>query len=303
MVHLGAIDVGSNAVRLLIKHAVEGDEGKVEFVKDLLVRVPLRLGDDAFVRGEISKRRISDLVSLMKSFKHLMHLYRVDDYRVCATAAMREAKNAKEVVQRVRRDTGMVIEVIDGTQEASLVYGTHMQELETQDHDYLYVDVGGGSTELNFVQKGKLIYSESFNIGTVRLLHGKVSAETEEAFVKGLKKIRSLRGDCSTPLSLVGSGGNINRLYRIAHLRGLSHEPLPLTTLRELHEHLVSMTPEERAVRYSLREDRADVIVPAGLIFIQVAETVGSEEILVPTLGLSDGIVRNLYDRKYSKKK
>lgn len=296
IIHLAAIDIGSNAVRLLVKHAVKDSE-EVELVKDLLVRVPLRLGDDVFSDGSISSGRASDLVSLMKAYKHLMRVYRVQHFRACATAAMREAKNSKAVVQKVRRDTGVAIEVIDGDEEADLIYGTHIQSLETDAQDYLYVDVGGGSTELNFVQGGEQVFKRSFDIGTVRMLHGKVSDDTYATFEASLLAILALRGEDPKPLSIVGSGGNINRIYRIAHLRGLNKEPLPVETLRDIHVHLSSLTPKERALRYNLREDRADVIVPAGAIFVQIAEAVGSHQVLVPSLGLADGIIRNLYER------
>lgn len=289
-VYLGAIDIGSNAVRLLIKHAHPGDVAP-EFVKDLLVRVPLRLGDDVFSDGHIPDSKVRDLIRVMKAYQHLMRVYNVVDYRACATAAMREAKNSDRVIQRVKKHTDLKIEIIKGEEEAHLIYGNHYKQLDTDVTDFLYVDVGGGSTELNFVHCGELSFSRSYDIGTVRMLRGRVTKKTKLSFQEDLDAINARRGD--REVILVGSGGNINRLYRIAHVP--AKDPLAIDALRSLQNQLEAMSVQQRAEKYQLREDRADVIVPAGKIFLHIADALDSKKILVPTLGLADGIIRELF--------
>lgn len=290
---LAAVDIGSNGVRLLIKHAPRG-ESEPLFVKDLLVRVPLRLGEDVFEHGKIRDEKEEDLISLMKAYKHLMRVYGVEHYMVCATAAMREAKNADRIIEHIEDEVGFKVRVLCGEEEAQFIYGNHLKKLDSSAQDYLYVDVGGGSTELNHVVNGSLVLSQSLDVGTVRMLQGRVESQVWKKLDAALAKIRRVKGDRN--ITLVGSGGNINRLYRIARLPGGADVPFPLPVLEALHAELTSLSPSARAEHYNLREDRADVIVPAGSLFIRIARAVGAGEILVPTLGLADGIVQTLYD-------
>ena len=289
--HYAGIDIGSNAVRLLIKCLNEPGSSE-PLSKVQLVRVPLRLGEDAFTEGRISKKKAKQLVSLMKAYSSLMEIYEVTAWRACATSAMRDAENGQELVERIYEKTGIKIEIIDGKEEARLISADLMRSLAGRDGDtYLYVDVGGGSTELNLVQGDQLIDSRSFDIGTIRQLNGRVRDEVREAFAEHIHELRARFGE----LQLVGTGGNINKLLRLgAPSERANINTLPVESLREVADQLRQYTPEERMQLFRLKHDRAEVIVPAADIFLTVSELTGASEIIVPTKGLADGIVDSI---------
>lgn len=288
-----AIDIGSNAVRLLIKHVEEDHNGKATFSKVLLLRVPLRLGFDVFAMGKLSEKREKNMLRLMKAYHHLMKIYDVEDYRACATSAMRDAKNGKDIIKRIEKKTGIRIEIIDGQEEAKMVYNNHIECMEDRNGNYMYVDVGGGSTEINLLSQGELVCSRSYNIGTVRILNEAVKPGEWERLKADMAELAQ-----SYPnTNIIGSGGNINKLYRLAEKKEKKQLRMLVTTLSALHEDLKSLSVEERMEKYSLKPDRADVIVPAGEIFLTIANIIGATYIYVPVIGLSDGIIDDLYAR------
>lgn len=287
----GAIDIGSNAARLLIKSVDDSQEKS--FKKEMLVRVPLRLGFDVFAKGELSERKARKLKRLMKAFKQLMKIYDVNRYRACATSAMRDARNGNDVIQDIKKSTGIDIEIIDGEEEARMVYNNHIECLEDRKGNYLYVDVGGGSTEVNLLTEGVLVYSKSYNIGTVRILSNAVEKGAWEKMESDLVSVtHSMRH-----VNIIGSGGNINKLFKLAPLAEADKEMkrLPVESLRAIYSQLLPLTITERMDKYNLKQDRADVIVPAAEIFLHIADTVGAEFISVPVIGLSDGIIDAMY--------
>nr|WP_314832313.1 Ppx/GppA family phosphatase [uncultured Porphyromonas sp.] len=286
--HYAGIDIGSNAVRLLIKCLNE--PGSTEpLSKVQLVRVPLRLGEDAFVDGRISKKKSKQLISLMKAYHELMEIYEVEAFRACATSAMRDAENGMELVEKIYEKTGIKIEIIDGREEAQLISSDLIRALSGQEEEtFLYIDVGGGSTELNLVRGSDLIESRSFDIGTIRQLSGKVRDEERESFGKYVQHLKETYGT----LRLVGTGGNINKLLRLgAPSERANICNLPVANLRAVADELRQYTPVERMLIFRLKPDRAEVIVPAADIFLLVAEITEATEIIVPTKGLADGIV------------
>ena len=277
-----AIDIGSNAVRLLIKR----DEEKCRYLdKLLLVRVPLRLGFDVFSKGEISDKKADDLVRLMRSYELLMKIYRVDRMRACATSAMRDAKNGSEIIKKIAAKTGIKVEIITGAEEARIVYFNHLGRGFDSKGNFLYVDVGGGSTELNLLTNGELKLLESFNIGTVRMLTDSVKAKTWSDLSDTCLSLGRKYPD----ITLVGSGGNINKLYKLAG--GNKKKEISVEALQGIYEDLLPLSVEERMVRYSMRPDRADVIIPAAKIFLTIARLTGAKNILVPVIGVADGII------------
>lgn len=287
-----AIDIGSNAVRLLIKKIKEDESlANKRLSKAMMLRVPLRLGFDVFTLGEVSDVKAVKLRRLMKAFRQLMKIYEVTDYRACATSAMRDAKNGKAVIKKILKDTGINIEVIDGQEEARMIYNNHLECLEDRMGNYVYVDVGGGSTEINLLTDGVLVQSLSYNIGTVRILSNAVKEETWQQMKEDLARLTAdYQG-----INIIGSGGNINKLYRLADKKDKKKLRLPIASLRALYEKLKPLTPEQRMEVYSLKADRADVIVPAAEIFLTIAEIVKAEYVHVPVIGLADGIIDNLY--------
>lgn len=288
-----AIDIGSNAVRLLIKRKnPDSEEPKFRLVKMLLLRVPLRLGFDVFSKGELSKKKAEDLVRFMKASKQLMKIYDVDKVRACATSAMRDASNGQDVIKEVCRETGIKMEIISGAEEARIVFNNHLERGSVDNGNYLYVDVGGGSTELNMISEGSLVTSRSFNIGTVRILTGKVDAEhwiEMNSFIdelhSGYKNVR-----------IIGSGGNINKLYKLAQCKDTDSKSMSVEELDRMYGILEAMSVEERMETYNLRSDRADVIVPACRIFLDVARHIDARTILVPSIGVADGIIDGMLD-------
>lgn len=292
-----AIDIGSNAVRLLIKKEKE-DENLISkrLSKVLLLRVPLRLGFDVFSLGEVSEIKLVKLRRLMKAFRQLMKIYEVTDYRACATSAMRDAKNGKSVIKKILKDTGINIEVIDGQEEARMIYNNHIECIEDRTGNYIYVDVGGGSTEINLLTNGELVQSLSYNIGTVRILSGAVKDETWAQMKDDLAR---LTADFQE-VNIIGSGGNINKLYRLAEKKDKKKLRMPIASLQELYDELKPLTPEQRMNEFSLKADRADVIVPAAEVFLTIANIVKAEYIHVPVIGLADGIIDSLYSKDLS---
>ena len=292
LVTYAAIDIGSNAVRLLIKQLEDGMQP--HFTKVLLLRVPLRLGFDVFSNGgRISDRKRKDLVRLMKSYRQLMKIYNVSDYRACATSAMRDASNRKEIIKEVVWKTGINIDIIDGQQEARMICNNYIENIRGYKGNYMYVDVGGGSTEINLLADGDLICSKSYNIGTVRMLNDSVSEGEWMRFRSDLEDLAA-----SYPgINIIGSGGNINKLYKLIEPRDRRLPRMSVASLKVLHERLKSMSVRQRMDEYGLKADRADVIVPAGEIFLTVVSLTGASYIYVPVIGLSDGIIDGLYTK------
>ncbi|RXK61465.1 exopolyphosphatase [Lacibacter luteus] len=293
---LAAIDIGSNAARLLISEVEENGKGSPSFNKLNLVRVPLRLGFDVFETGDISKTKINKVVETIKAYKHLLNIYEVQYLKACATSAMRDAKNADDIIRKVKMETGIEIKVISGDEEASFIYENHIAENLAKDHSYLYIDVGGGSTELTFFDDGKLVFKESFNIGTIRLLKGLVTDKHWDEMKNYIKLGTKGKSD----MIAIGSGGNINKVFSLSKKK--EGKPLSLELLRDYHKELSSFTLAERMKQYKLREDRADVILPALQIYVNVMRWTGIEEIYVPKIGLADGLVHMLYEEVKNKK-
>jgi exopolyphosphatase / guanosine-5'-triphosphate,3'-diphosphate pyrophosphatase len=291
-----AIDIGSNAVRLLFCNVFEGN-GSPVFKKAELIRVPLRLGEDSFLRGSISEKKADKLVTAMKAFRHLIKVYDAIDYRACATSAMRDASNGPEIVERIRLEAGLTIEIIDGKTEADIIYSNHIAEHLDKDRAYLYIDIGGGSTELSVFWKGVVVASRSFNIGTIRMLHEQVTKDTWNE----MKSWVAAKTESYKEMVAIGSGGNINKLFKMSHKK--QHKPLSYDRLKDLYERLSSYTMEERITLLGLNPDRADVIMPASRIVLTVMKTAGIEKMLVPQIGLSDGIVHLLYEEHKAKQK
>lgn len=287
---LAAIDIGSNAARLLITEVTTEGKNETAFNKLNLVRVPLRLGFDVFEYGEISKPKIGMMLQTMKAFKHLMNAYEVKHMIACATSAMRDAKNSTDIIRKVKLETDIGIEVISGDMEAGIVFENHIAETLDKEHSYMYIDVGGGSTELSFFSNGKLIFKESFNIGTIRLLQDVVNEKTWEVMKEIIKTVT--RGQ--KEVMAIGSGGNINKVFSLSKRK--EGKPLSLELLKDYHRELSSVTLEERMRLYNLRSDRADVIVPALLIYINAMRWAGANEMYVPKIGLVDGLVRHLWE-------
>jgi exopolyphosphatase / guanosine-5'-triphosphate,3'-diphosphate pyrophosphatase len=287
---LAAIDIGSNAARLLINDVVKGKDGKTSFNKLNLVRVPLRLGFDVFENKIVSQEKKKMLVETMKSFHHLMNAYNVQALRACATSAMRDAINAKEIIALVQKEANILIEVIDGDMEANLIYENHVAENMDKDHSYMYIDVGGGSTEISFFSNGILIHKKSFNIGTIRILKNMVTSEHWEELKSTIKSIT--KGHKT--VMAIGSGGNINKVFSLSKRK--EGRPLQLELLREYYNDLEPLSIAQRIAKYNFRDDRADVIVPALLIYINVMRWAGAEEITVPKIGLADGLIQHLWE-------
>lgn len=288
---LAAIDIGSNAARLLISEVVITQQRKAEFVKLSLVRVPLRLGFDVFERGEISEERAQNLIKTILSYKLLIDVYNVKHYISAATSAMRDAKNASSILNRVKHETGMDIKVITGEEEASFIYENHVAENMNSNESYLYIDVGGGSTELTFFSDGKLVTKKSFNIGTIRLLKNQVHEDTWNDMKEFIKN--KLSG--YHHITAIGSGGNINKIFSLSKRK--EGKPLNLDLLRNYYKEFSNLSLNERISLYHMREDRADVIVPALLIYINVLRWADADEIYVPKIGLADGLINILYEK------
>lgn len=264
----------------------------------MLLRVPLRLGFDIFSEGVLSERKARKLLRLMKAYRHLMKIYDVCSYRACATSAMRDAKNGSEIIKEISKETGINIEIIGGSEEARIIYSNHLECMADRHGAYLYVDVGGGSTEINFLKEGELLNSVSYNIGTVRLLTGKVRDDEWIRMQHDLEKLSTQ----AKQINIIGSGGNINKIYRMASVKNVLKQSMPVSSVREVYNQLNTLSVEERMNQYALKPDRADVIVPAAEIFLRIAELVHADHILVPVIGLADGIIDELYTMSLNNK-
>jgi exopolyphosphatase/guanosine-5'-triphosphate,3'-diphosphate pyrophosphatase len=286
---LAAIDIGSNAIRLLVHNVIEERGKETRFRKNVLIRVPVRLGEDSFTKGAISEYNTNRILKTMKSFSLLMEVIGVEKYKACATSAMREARNGKKIIARILEETGISIKLINGKEEASIIASTDLKKLIQNDQSYLYIDVGGGSTEFTLFTEGRIKISRSFKIGTVRLLNNMVSDQIWTDIEKWIKK-------CTKGVSknsIIGSGGNINELHKLSGRR--EGEPLSDIWLNAQYKFLNGTSYEERVSDLGLNPDRADVIIPATRIFLSSAKWSGARKIHVPKIGLSDGIIKTLY--------
>lgn len=286
-----AIDVGSNAIRMLVSNVIN-HKGKRTILKNALVRVPIRLGEDSFTSGSISKKNKKRIVKSMKAFKMLMKVHGVKYYIAYATSALREAKNGSKVVKEVLSKSGIQIEIIDGKKEAKIISNTNVFDVVGKEKTFLYVDVGGGSTEFSILKNGKRIHSKSFKIGTVRLLNNGVSDEMWEHAQKWVKE----KTKEYNKIYLLGTGGNINKLHKIAGIK--DNRPITFLTLNAIYARLSKMTYEERIVELGLNPDRSDVILPAAKLFLRTLNWSGAKVVYVPKVGLSDGMIRELCKKK-----
>lgn len=289
-----AIDIGSNAIRLLISNVIIQKDKVPQFKKSSLVRVPIRLGADAFVSGTISPENVNRMVDAMEAFKLLMKVNGVEKHKACATSAMREASNGAEIVKKVKNKTGIEIDVIDGKKEAAIIFSTDLSELIESDQSYLYVDVGGGSTEFTIFSKGRIINSKSFKMGTVRLMNNPKS-ENKLIFKEVQNWIESNTKNIKK-ISLIGSGGNINKIFKMSG-RTLG-KPISYIYLNAQYQFLKKMSYRDRISELSLNPDRADVIIPATKIYLSAMKWSGARKVFVPKIGLSDGIIKSLYQNK-----
>lgn len=291
-----AIDIGSNAIRLLIANVIVAKDKEPQFKKSSLVRVPIRLGADVFVDGQISKDNIQRMVDAIQSFKLLMKIHDVEKYKACATSAMREAENGKEVVNEILKQTAIKIDIIGGKEEAAIISSTDLKQLLKSDASYLYVDVGGGSTEFTIFSKGKIVNSKSFKMGTVRLLNNKKSVNKQifkevEIWIKN-------NTDNFKQIALIGSGGNINKLFKMSGRT--EGKPISYIYLNAQYQFLKKMSYSERVSELSLNPDRADVIIPATKIYLSAMKWSGARKIYVPKIGLADGIIKSLHFNQHA---
>lgn len=289
-----AIDIGSNAVRLLIKCVDPlGDSPATALKKLMLLRVPLRLGFDVFAKGKVSPKRAENLLRLMKAYRQLMKIYEIDTYRACATSAMRDASNGPELLRKIKAETDIKIEIIAGEEEAAIVYANHAECTGDRTGNFLYVDVGGGSTEINLISEGKLVRSGSFNIGTVRILTDKVKPQEWTRLNDELTAMASQYTD----INIIGSGGNINKLYKMASEKDVVRQQFSVKELARLYHLLKPLDVNQRMMRFALKPDRADVIIPAAEIFLNIASVIKAHYIMVPVIGVADGIIDGLYEK------
>jgi exopolyphosphatase/guanosine-5'-triphosphate,3'-diphosphate pyrophosphatase len=285
-----AIDVGSNAVRLLLSRVF--DDGPYPIIKkESLVRIPLRLGEDAFIQRFISSEKIEQLIDTMIGFKFLIQAYQPRDMMACATAAMREAKNKYEIIEAIKTKSGIELEVVDGRREAEIIYSTHIEKIYNSSDSWLYIDVGGGSTELTLLSNSKSVASKSFDIGTIRLLNNLVEDRTWKAMRRWIKK----RTSEASRIRSLGSGGNINKIFRMSRIKDT--QGLSFAKLHEIYLYLHEFSCEERIRKLGLRPDRADVIIPAAEIYLKVMRWAHIQDIYVPQIGFPDGLVRILYEK------
>lgn len=290
-----AIDIGSNAIRLLIAD-IKHYEGKTSFKKNTLIRVPLRLGDDAFLDKKISPHKMEDLVKTMLAFRHLMDVYKVNDYMACATSAMREASNGAEIVDKIKKDANIRLEIVEGQREAKMIYASHVEESLDRKKNYLYIDVGGGSTELTVFSKGEMKASRSFNLGGIRILDNQ---DKDETWVEMKDWVKS-QAQAYKNLSGIGTGGNINKLFKMSALK--DGKALSFLKLKALYDHLNAFSLKDRINVLGLNQDRADVIIPATEIYLSVMKWGAVKQIFVPKVGLVDGIIQLLIDQNLKNK-
>lgn len=292
---LAAIDIGSNGARLLIKNFRTAEDGSQQISRVMYMRVPLRLGSDVFTLGKISKERAVMMKHMLKAFRQLMKLNQVDDYRACATSAMRDAENGKKVLKKLHEDTGIGLEIINGREEARLLCNNIVENIESAKGNYAYIDVGGGSTEISLLHDGTLTHSHSYNIGTLRMLGGMVSKDAMRQMCDDLSRFaKDMPG-----MRIIGSGGNINKLFKLCN-SDKATRTVPVSEIKAVYNKLKALSVDERIEQYGLKADRADVIIPASEIFILAAEALGCDSIQVPNISLADSIIDGLYRTKYA---
>ena len=284
-----AIDIGSNAMRLLIMNIIEQKGKEVQFNKSALIRVPIRLGQDAFTVGEISEENIDRMIDAMKAFKLLMKVYKVEKYMACATSAMREAYNGKEVTEIIKKKADIRIDIIDGKKEAAIIASSDLHQFIKTNENYLYVDVGGGSTEFSLFSNGKMVVSKSFKNGTVRLLNNMVNEVVWQEIEKWIKT----NTEGLDNIIMIGSGGNINKTFKLSGK--MQDKPLTYKYLKNQFDYINGLTYEQRIAELGLNTDRADVIIPALTIYLSAMKWSNANHIYVPKIGLSDGIVKAMY--------
>ncbi len=288
----GAVDIGSNAIRLLVMSVIEQEGRDTLFKKTSLVRVPIRLGAEVFLDGKISENSANRMIDAMTAFKLLMKTHNITRFRACATSAMREASNGREVAEAIEKKSGLSINIIDGNDEAAIIASTDLKNLIQDDKVFLYVDVGGGSTELTVFANGKNVASRSFKLGTVRLLENRVDesiwGEMEVWIKNELKDYKHV--------SMIGSGGNINSIFKKSGKK--LGKPLSYLYLSSYYELMKSLSYEERITELDMNPDRADVVIPATRIYLSAMKWSKAKNVYVPKIGLSDGIVKSLYNEK-----
>ena len=290
---LAAIDIGSNGARLLIKNFRKIDEGEIQVSRVMYMRVPLRLGTDVFTLGKVSKARMLMMKHTLKAFKQIMKLNLVDDYRACATSAMRDADNRKRLMKHLAKSTGIKLDIIDGKEEALLLCNNLIENIGSPKGNFAYVDVGGGSTEISILHDGALMYSHSYNIGTLRMLGGMV---TKASFDRLRDDMQRLAKDMPQ-IRMIGSGGNINKLYKLSKNK-LPERSVAMDEVKDIYNRLKALSVEERIEQFGLKADRADVIIPASEIFITIADALGCDRVQVPNICLADCITDGLYRGK-----
>lgn len=291
---IAAIDIGSNAARLLINE-VKIRNGKPDFVKLNMLRIPLRLGMDVFSKGKIGEEREQMMLDTMGVFASLMKIYKVEKYRACATSAMRDAQNGQQIIENIHHETGIRIEIISGDEEATLIYQNHITEVLEGDNAYLYIDVGGGSTELTFYDDAQLRYKHSFNIGTIRLMNNLV----EDHQWKEMKDAIKHNITSKNKIVAIGSGGNINKVFSMSKTKDT--KPLSTNYLKKLYKEASALSVEERMRKYKVREDRADVLVPALMIYNRVLDWADLPEIYVPKISVADGLIKSIFENEVNK--
>lgn len=287
---LAAIDIGSNAIRLLIEE-VRHFNGQIRIDKVSLTRVPVRLGEDVFTTGRISDEKLKQLVKTMRAFWYIMDIHQVEVFRACATSAMREAKNRKAVIETVEREANFKIEILSGDEEADLIFSNYFSQNLNTKNDYLFIDVGGGSTELTLIKKGKRVKGQSFDIGTVRSL----AVGIDKSVWKSIDKWLTNQSSISNNLIAIGTGGNVNTLFKLQGKKPM--EMLSHAEIKSLHKQLNSVSVDERIFNFKLRPDRADVIIPACEIYLRIMELAGIGNMLVPKIGLSDGMILHMAEQ------
>jgi exopolyphosphatase / guanosine-5'-triphosphate,3'-diphosphate pyrophosphatase len=290
-----AIDTGSNAVRLLIADIINND-GTLSFKKNTLIRVPLRLGDNAFLDHFISDKKADDLVKAMIAFRNLMDVYKVSDYMACATSALREAENGPDLVKRIKEEANIDLEIVAGQREANIIYASHIEQTLDRKKNYLYIDVGGGSTELSIFSEGEMLASRSFDLGTIRILDNQDKEETWDSLKEWIKEeTKNLKGFYG-----IGTGGNINKLFKLSEEK--ENTPMSFTKLKALSTYLNSFSLKDRINILGLNQDRADVIIPACEIYLTVMKWANIKQIFVPKVGMVDGIIQLLIEKNFDKK-
>lgn len=288
---LAAIDIGSNAIRILIANVVQEVGDHPVYMKSEMIRVPIRLGQDSFTVGEISKKNMKRVVKAMKAFKLIMKVNGVKHYMACATSALRESNNADELVARVKKKSKIKIEVIDGRKEAEIISNTTILDSFGQNRNYLYVDVGGGSTEVSVLQDGRRIVSKSFKTGTVRMINNMVN---EKVWFEIEKWIQTHTAGIEK-IALLGSGGNINKIFKLSNTK--EGKPLTYIKINTFYQDLKMLTYEQRILKYNLNLDRADVILPALEIYLKALKWSGATKVFVPKIGLADGMIKMMYKK------